>query len=61
LSVKQNDFIVPSLQWIRFFQTFKMIRLEHRFRPWRVMASVIWSQREHLYISEEWVAVLKSN
>lgn len=35
----------------RFFQVFQMLRLEHRFRPWRLMASVVWAQREHLAIT----------
>ncbi|CAG2113024.1 unnamed protein product [Medioppia subpectinata] len=28
-----------------------MLRLEHRFRPWPVMSSVVWQQREHLAIT----------
>ncbi|XP_054153137.1 potassium voltage-gated channel subfamily KQT member 5-like [Oppia nitens] len=35
----------------RFFQVFQMLRLEHRFRPWPVMSSVVWQQREHLAIT----------
>ncbi|CAG2172317.1 unnamed protein product [Oppiella nova] len=47
----KDGFLTPSLKGVRFFQTFKLVRLEHQFRPWRVMASVIWQQREHLYIT----------
>ncbi|CAG2103474.1 unnamed protein product [Medioppia subpectinata] len=47
----ENGFMSPTLNGVRFFQTFKLIRLEHQFKPWRVMASVIWAQREQVYIT----------
>jgi hypothetical protein len=39
------------IRGFRFLQVFQMLRLEHKFRPWRMMASVVWAQREHLAIT----------
>ncbi|CAG2107003.1 unnamed protein product, partial [Medioppia subpectinata] len=36
---------------IRFFHTFKLVRLQHRFKPWDVLASVLRTQRTQLYIT----------
>ncbi len=35
----------------RFFQVLQMIRLDRQFRPWRVLASVLYAQREQLIIT----------
>ncbi len=35
----------------RFFQVIQMIRSERQFRPWSVLASVIYAQREQLIIT----------
>jgi len=35
----------------RFFQVLQMIRLEREFRPWRVLLSVLYAQREQLIIT----------
>src|SRR5699024_4306441 len=37
--------------WLRFAQAFQILRLGNRFKPWRIMGSVIWSQRKHLAIA----------
>lgn len=36
--------------WLRFAQVFQILRIGNRFKPWRIMGSVIWSQRQHLAI-----------
>lgn len=41
---------VTSLRGVRFIQIFQMVRLDFKFRPWRMMASVVYSQRIHLAI-----------
>lgn len=38
-------------EWLRFAQAFQVLRVSYRFRPWRIMASVIWTQRDHLAIA----------
>lgn len=40
-----------TIYWLRFLQVFQALRLEKRFQPWRIMASVIWSQKEHILIT----------
>lgn len=39
------------LRGIRFLQVFQVLKLDHRFSPWRMMASVVWDQKEHLAIT----------
>lgn len=46
----QGDLLVTSLRGVRFIQIFQMVRLDFKFRPWRMMASVVYSQRIHLAI-----------
>ncbi|UXI19599.1 kinetochore protein NDC80 [Sarcoptes scabiei] len=40
-----------NVDWLRFAQAFQVLRASQRFRPWRIMASVIWTQRDHLAIA----------
>lgn len=40
-----------NAEWLRFAQAFQVLRVSYRFRPWRIMASVIWTQRDHLAIA----------
>ena len=39
-----------KLGWIRSLQIVQILRLENRFRAWRLLSSVIWLQRKHLLI-----------
>lgn len=46
----KGELLVTSLRGVRFIQIFQMVRLDFKFRPWRMMASVVYSQRIHLAI-----------
>lgn len=50
LSNAKGELIITSLRGVRFIQIFQMVRLDFKFRPWRMMASVVYSQRIHLAI-----------
>ena len=50
LSNHTGELLVTSLRGVRFIQIFQMVRLDFKFRPWRMMASVVYSQRIHLAI-----------
>ncbi|KAJ6220358.1 hypothetical protein RDWZM_006170 [Blomia tropicalis] len=39
------------LLWLRCGQVFQILRLENRFKPWRLLSSVLWLQRKHLLIT----------
>lgn len=41
----------PYLQWLRCGMIFQILRLEHRFKPWRMISSVLWIERKHLLIT----------
>lgn len=43
--------IANRINWLRFAQAFQILRISHRFKPWRIMASVIWNQRDHLAVA----------
>lgn len=45
-----GELLITSLRGVRFIQIFQMVRLDFKFRPWRMMASVVYSQRIHLAI-----------
>lgn len=46
----KGELLITSLRGVRFLQIFQMVRLDYKFRPWRMMASVVYSQRIHLAI-----------
>nr|XP_027200962.1 potassium voltage-gated channel subfamily KQT member 2-like [Dermatophagoides pteronyssinus] len=48
---KIDPSISNQINWLRIAQAFQILRLSHRFKPWRIMASVIWNQRDHLTVA----------
>lgn len=50
ISDAKGELVITSLRGIRLIQIFQMLRLDFKFRPWRMMASVVYSQRIHLAI-----------
>lgn len=38
-----------DLLWLRCGQIFQILRLERRFKSWRMMKTVIWLERQHLF------------
>lgn len=50
ISNVQGELLITALRGARFISIFQMVRLDFKFRPWRMMASVVYSQRIHLAI-----------
>ncbi|KPM01209.1 KCNQ potassium channel-like protein [Sarcoptes scabiei] len=50
ISNAKGELLITALRGARFVQIFQMVRLDFKFRPWRMMASVVYSQRIHLAI-----------
>ncbi|KAI2811249.1 Potassium voltage-gated channel sub KQT member 4 [Blomia tropicalis] len=50
ISNEKGELLITSLRGVRFIQIFQMVRLDFKFRPWRLMMGVIYSQRIHLAI-----------
>lgn len=42
---------LSHLVWLRCGVIFQMLRLENRFRPWRLISSVLYIERKHLLIT----------